>query len=275
MYQTTTERDGPPMQAPAHADGIARVVRLLADEPDADLTVRQLAQLAHLSPYHFIRVFRQVTGSPPGDFRAALRLQEATRLLLTTTRDVTDICYAVGYQSVGTFTTRFTQRVGLSPGRLRALAPAMDIPRTAPDSIAASSLASGDAGAGPAAGAVVRGAITGADVVPGPLFVGLFPDPIAQGRPIVGTLLSAPGPYALAGVPDGCYYVLAAALPWSSSPLAYLLPDERLRMGRSTGPVWVRGRQVGGDRDLVLRPLQPTDPPLVVALPSLLCARYH
>lgn len=259
--------DGAAAAAVIHADGITRVARLLRAQPDEGLSVTQMAQLTHLSPYHFIRVFRQVTGLPPGDFRAAVRLQEAKRLLLTTALDVTDICYAVGYQSVGTFTTRFTQLVGLPPGRLRSLAPDLDIPRALPPCVTARP------SDGPVPGAVVRGSIVGTSVAPGPLFVGLFPAPIPQGRPVVGTLLHAPGPYALAGVPDGCYYVVAAALPWSGSPLGYLLPDERLRLGRSAGPLWVRHSRVHGCGDLVLRPLQPTDPPVVVALPSLLYER--
>jgi AraC-like DNA-binding protein len=252
-----------------HADGIARVIRLLRDEPDADMTVGQLAQLTYLSPYHFIRVFRQVTGTAPADFRAALRLQAAKRLLLTTTRDVVQICRLVGYQSQGTFTTRFTQSVGLPPRRLRDHADALDIPRVAPQQVAE------DASAIGRDGAVVRGVIAGADAAPGPLFVGLFPDPIALGRPVAGTLLAAPGPYTLAGVPDGRYFLLAAALPWSSSPLNYLLPDhdERLRIGRSAGPLWVHHRRVSGDSDLLLRPSGLSDPPLVVALPALLCPR--
>lgn len=266
MSPPMIERDGSPTPAPAHADGIARVVQLLREEPEAPLTVRQLAQGAHLSPYHFIRVFGQVTGLPPGEFRAALRLQAASRLLLTTTRDVTAICAAVGYQSLGTFTTRFTQHVGLSPGRLRSLAPILDIPRALPSCVTAPRDAA-------APGAVVRGSLVGSGVAAGPLFVGLFPAPIPQGHPVVGTLLHAPGPYTLTGIPDGCYYLVAAALPWSATPLTYLLPDERLRLGRSASPLWVRHGRVHGSGDLALRPLQPTDPPVVVALPALLSAR--
>jgi AraC-like DNA-binding protein len=52
---------------------------------------------------------------------SALRLGEAKRLLLITERSVTDICCDLGYNSLGTFTARFTQRVGLSPARLRRL----------------------------------------------------------------------------------------------------------------------------------------------------------
>jgi AraC-like DNA-binding protein len=265
MAMPISEREVMPGPAQAHADGIAQVVRLLREEPEAALTVRQLAQLTYLSPYHFIRVFEQVTGLSPGDFRAALRLEAATRLLLMTTRDVTAICSAVGYQSLGTFTTRYTQLVGLSPGRLRSQASTLDIPRALPSCVTEQHRAT-------VPGAMVRGTIGGSDVAPGPLFVGLFPAPIPQGPPVAGTLLHAPGPYTLAGVPDGCFYLVAVALPWSSTPLTYLIPGERLRIGR-TGPLLVRHGCVQGGGDLVLHAPRPTDPPVVVALPALLSAQ--
>ncbi len=267
------------MAATGSGLAVERVIGAMHERLDGALTLDEMAEVAHLSPFHFARLFRDIAGVPPGAFHTALRLVEAKRLLLTTEISVTDLCFAVGYRSLGTFTTRFTHLVGLPPGRLRDRVPDLDIPRTAPQHVAeaAPEPGTGEASTTSAAGALVRGSIAGNDVTPGPLFVGLFPTSIAQGRPVIGTLLLAPGPYALAGVPDGSYFLVAAALPWSGNPLAYLLPndDERLRIGRSTGPLRVRQGRVSGGCDLVLRPRQPTDPPLVVALPSLLCAHLQ
>jgi AraC-like DNA-binding protein len=64
--------------------------------------------IAHLSPYHFARTFRRITGIPPGEFLGALRLQRAKELLLTTDLFTSEVCYEVGYASFGTFTSRFT-----------------------------------------------------------------------------------------------------------------------------------------------------------------------
>src|SRR5256712_5342737 len=96
------------------------------------LTLEDLASVAYLSPSHFHRVFRRLIGIAPGAFLAALRFQAARRLLLTTSLSVTDICFEVGYSSTGSFTSRFTQLVGLSPRLLRHRAHAFEPPAGAP-----------------------------------------------------------------------------------------------------------------------------------------------
>ena len=83
----------------------------------ADLSLRDMADIAYLSPHHFARTFRRVTGISPGEFQCALRLQRAKRLLLTTDLSASGVCFEVGYGSLGIFTSRFTHLVGVSPGR--------------------------------------------------------------------------------------------------------------------------------------------------------------
>jgi AraC family transcriptional regulator len=243
---------------------VERVIATMQERLDEDLTLQDLADIAYLSPYHFNRVFRRVTGIPPCEFLAALRLQEAKRLLLTTGLSVTDVCVEVGYRSLGTFTTRFTQLVGLPPGRLRRLVEAGATPRAAPrpdhDAHAATIVP---------LSAGVSGRISAPDAPAGPIFVGLFPTPVPQSRPVACTRLSAPGVYRIAPVPDGWYYVLTAALPWSGDPLSYLLPDGRLRVGIGAGPVLVQRGRAHGATDVTLRPPQATDPPLLTAVPFL------
>src|SRR5713101_5868703 len=92
------------------------------------LTLEDLASVACLSPSHFHRVFRRLIGIPPGEFLSALRFQAARRLLVTTPLSVTEICFAVGYTSTGSFTTRFTHWVGLSPRLLRQRAHTFEPP---------------------------------------------------------------------------------------------------------------------------------------------------
>src|ERR1700760_4201675 len=90
-----------------------RVILSMRECLDEPISLSDMADIACLSPYHFNRVFHQVTGLPPTKFLYALRLSTAKRLLLTTSLSVTDVCFEVGYNSLGTFTTRFTQLVGL------------------------------------------------------------------------------------------------------------------------------------------------------------------
>src|SRR5678815_3163943 len=84
--------------------------------------LRDMSRVAYISEFHFNRVFHQITGLPPAKFISAMRLDEAKRLLLNTNQSVTDICFDVGYNSLSTFTRRFTQRVGLGPREFRYLA---------------------------------------------------------------------------------------------------------------------------------------------------------
>src|SRR5437763_3941434 len=115
-----------------HRRAVERVIAAMRERPGEPLTLETMGKIAGLSPHHFNRVFRRVTGVPPRRFLGALRLEAAKQLLLTTPLSVTEVCFEVGYGSVGTFTTRFTQLVGVPPGELRRLAAAL-----APDDVGA------------------------------------------------------------------------------------------------------------------------------------------
>src|ERR1051326_5377868 len=106
----------------SHYESVERVIEAMRNQIDQPLTLQQMARIGTASPYHFNRTFRQVTGVPPFQFLYALRLDAAKRLLTETQKKVIDICYEVGYNSVGTFTRRFADVLGVSPTRLRNLA---------------------------------------------------------------------------------------------------------------------------------------------------------
>src|SRR5438067_8275961 len=105
---------------------VERAIQTMHTHLHEVLTLEDLASVAYLSPSHFHRVFCRLIGIPPGEFLSALRFQAARRLLLTTSLSVTDICFEVGYSSTGSFTTRFTHLVGLSPRLLRQRAQAFE-----------------------------------------------------------------------------------------------------------------------------------------------------
>ncbi|PDP84557.1 AraC family transcriptional regulator [Glycomyces fuscus] len=83
------------------------------------LTLNGVAAEVFVSPYHFSRIFSRAVGLTPGRYLTAVRLFAAKRLLLTTELTVSDIVCSVGYNSVGTFTSRFTRLVGMSPTQYR------------------------------------------------------------------------------------------------------------------------------------------------------------
>jgi AraC-like DNA-binding protein len=92
----------------------------LADARYAEpLGVDDLARAAGLSRAHFSREFRRVFGESPHAYLLTRRLERAAALLRTTDRSVAEICFGVGLQSVGSFTTSFTRTYGLSPTAYR------------------------------------------------------------------------------------------------------------------------------------------------------------
>ena len=76
-----------------------------------------------MSRAHFSRAFRSTFGESPHAYLLTRRLERAAALLRTTDRSVTEICFAVGLQSVGSFTTSFTRTYGMSPTAYRAAYP--------------------------------------------------------------------------------------------------------------------------------------------------------
>jgi AraC-like DNA-binding protein len=87
------------------------------------LGVNELASAAGLSRAHFSREFRRAFGESPHAYLLTRRLERAAALLRTTDRSVADICFSVGLQSVGSFTTSFTRTYGRSPTAYRTAFP--------------------------------------------------------------------------------------------------------------------------------------------------------
>jgi AraC family transcriptional regulator len=214
------------------------------------LRLAEIAQAASSSPFHFARLFRRISGVPPRHFLTAVRMQAAKRLLAESRVTVTNVCLDVGYNSLGTFTRRFTELVGVGPFRrlARALPPLDDVllqigPNTTP---------------------VRRGSVSGfvQGPRPWPIAIGLFPTPLAQGRPVRCCLLRQPGPYRITDVPNGRFYVLAVAFDQYSS----LSKEPEYRGGTMT-PIDVTPSSADQCVDVTLRPPHPTDPPIVVCIP--------
>jgi AraC-like DNA-binding protein len=83
------------------------------------LDVRTIAAVAHISPAHFSRCFRTVFGETPHRYLQRRRVERSMFLLRETDRSVTDICFGVGFTSLGTFSRTFRDIVGESPSAYR------------------------------------------------------------------------------------------------------------------------------------------------------------
>ena len=84
------------------------------------LDVEALAAGAHMSAGHLSREFRRVYGESPYSYLMTRRIERAKALLRRGDLSVTEVCFAVGCSSLGTFSTRFSELVGMSPSAYRA-----------------------------------------------------------------------------------------------------------------------------------------------------------
>lgn len=246
----------------------AAIVTMRA-ETERPLTLDELAEVAIYSRFHFVRTFRDLTGTTPGAFQTAIRFARASELLLTSSASVTEICGEVGYSSLGTFSDRFRSLVGVSPSGLRELPQRISgLPSTGLDDPAMPPMD---------AGQMVRILVpeSGPDV--NSMYVGLFPDAVASGVPVSGAMTQRPGILTLTGVPCGSYHLLAVAFPSPIDGLGHLLPGDGVRVSSSGRAIRVPASLPLGQRSplhrLSLRPPAPTDAPILTALPALVIAR--
>lgn len=90
------------------------------DWADPDLDLDAAAAHAGYSRYHFVRAFKAAYGETPGQYLSRRRVERAEELLRSANLSVTEVCVLVGFQSLGTFSTRFRKQTGMSPSEYRA-----------------------------------------------------------------------------------------------------------------------------------------------------------
>ena len=99
------------------------LLRRVRDRIDRDyaqpLDVEALARGVHMSAGHLSREFKRAYGEPPYSYLMTRRIERAMALLRRGDLSVTEVCFAVGCQSLGTFSTRFTELVGMPPSAYR------------------------------------------------------------------------------------------------------------------------------------------------------------
>ncbi|MGI8666803.1 MAG: helix-turn-helix transcriptional regulator [Jatrophihabitans sp.] len=230
------------------------MIETIWDRYHEPLSLEDMADTAIYSRFHFSRVFRSVTGTSPGRFLTAVRLYKAKNLLLQSSASVTEVSYQVGYNSPGTFSSRFTKSVGMSPARFRYFSRVgMSAPIRRPFRAAQPG--------------IVEGRLRMPNTpVPVRTYVGAFDSNIPQGVPASYRIIDEGNSYRLDGLPDGEWFIYAVMVavqnldprPWARRPL-YVSSAKRVQVVDG-GPA---------QADLLLRPSRLTDLPILVALPEL------
>lgn len=230
---------------------IDRVIVAMHENLGERITIDDMAQIAMFSKFHFSRAFRVSTGMSPAKFLSALRLQTAMQLLVSTSLSIAEISHQVGYTSVGTFSWRFKSSVGVPPTVFRAHGGRSPRPRRM--------LSKGSM-------ATIRGRVTATDPRhDSGVYLGLFPDLVAEGAPVRCTFLDKPGPFELEHVPAGTWHVMAYTAPPPRPTNSDGLPQTSFQSAiAARGPLHIRPESVLA-LDLQLRPARPTDPPVLIA----------
>jgi AraC family transcriptional regulator len=248
--------------AEAYVKAVERVIAHMKSNLEEPLDLDALAHIAVISKFHLVRVFDEITGTTPRHFLSCLRIQRAKELLLNSQDPITEICFRVGYNSLGSFSKIFNELVGLGPQEFRALPKRLNAVQFAK---AVWSYLRSDRGFdGPA----LEGVVEGARRQPrGFTFVGAFTRGVPLGAPFSGTVLLRPGRFRLERPPVPEFHLLAAFIPLSArlTTIVTTLPVglvASLRLQPSDAAT-------AAPPCLRLRPLRPTDPPIVLALPAL------
>jgi AraC-like DNA-binding protein len=111
-------RDALPLDSAMFAR-LCRARDYLAAHYDRHTSLEDLAPHACLSPFYFNRLFTQAFGETPHEFVTRRRIEQAKKLLLAGNHSVTEVCLEIGYQSLGSFSTRFRSLTGLAPAAFR------------------------------------------------------------------------------------------------------------------------------------------------------------
>ena len=109
--------------APGPSTEVLRQLRRSRDYADRNfagqLDVEELASVATLSKWHFHRLFADTYGLTPAAYLSERRIERSQDLLRSTNLSVTEVCFAVGFSSLGSFSSRFKQVVGETPSEFQ------------------------------------------------------------------------------------------------------------------------------------------------------------
>lgn len=245
----------------AYQTSVERAIRHMKEHLAEPLDLDEIARVAAISKFHLVRVFDELTGITPHYFLACLRVQRAKELLLRSESSITDVCLQVGYSSLGTFSTTFSSLVGISPQEFR----------TMPKRLTAKQFATAIwrylAARRRISEPQLEGVLEGPTRPRGFTFVGTFTKGVPQGVPFSGTVMVTHGTFRIERPTIPEFHLMAVLVPLTAS-LTDMISDIPISLVAS---LRVQNNEIGKPLKprLCLRPLRPTDPPIVLALPAL------
>lgn len=87
----------------------------IANNYHAPLGLSDMAKYSYMSPYHFLRTFKDTYGETPNEYLIRLRVEQAKKMLITENFSISEVCEKVGYASLGSFSSLFCKHTGMAP----------------------------------------------------------------------------------------------------------------------------------------------------------------
>lgn len=246
---------------------IPEILAYMQERVSQDLTVEETANHFGYSKYHFSREFKRLTGFSAADYLSSLKIELAKQALLRNEHSVTNSGFDAGYSSIGTFSTTFTKKTGLSPREYKQQVEALYSVAKKYEETTAVVVGHKDPPASDASRCHISVHYP-EGYHAGITFVGFFKSPLPNHRPVVGVAFIKKSTYLFEHIPNGSYYLLACSIEKTFNPLRYFVLDDCLR-GRVQQQV-----HFPQDHDqafnIQLREAIPEDPPIVVNVLKLL-----
>jgi AraC family transcriptional regulator len=100
---------------------INRVLDFLKENWDKEFSLETIAEMADLSVFHFIRVFKTQTGRTPHEFIIKTKIDKAKELLVTNSKSITEVCFSCGFNNLSHFADTFKRQVGITPSKYKSM----------------------------------------------------------------------------------------------------------------------------------------------------------
>ena len=102
-------------------DNINRAINFLREEFSRNFSLEDVANIANLSPYHFIRIFKSITGKTPYNYLLDIKIEKSIELLALKNHTITEICFLCGFNNLEHFSSVFKRKVGILPSQYRKI----------------------------------------------------------------------------------------------------------------------------------------------------------
>lgn len=258
MSNAVRHQSGNKQDHTAASAAVESVIRQMKLPVNGPVTLDEWACYARLGKYRLIEAFRGLTGIPPMTFHNAEKLEIAKRLLVFENMSVTDTCFEIGFESLGSFVSKFTSQVGLPPGKYAQTMQTTGIAELFLRALGAGQ--AGEAGATPTTRLVFERSILSGS--PG-IVAAVFKRPIPSGNPKTWRFVHAlsKGTTLPADVVGFC---LAASMPLRPT-VAELINLKPAFIGRA--------KLAPGAKETRIEMVRPSifDPPITLAVPALFC----